>query len=78
MTELATSRPASTGVRQYVLDIVIPVFNEERDLPTAVRRLHAFLAAGVPYPARITVADNASTDGALAVSWTLTNTGGQP
>ena len=68
MTELATSRPASTGVRQYVLDIVIPVFNEERDLPTAVRRLHAFLETEVPYPARITVADNGSTDDTLAVA----------
>ncbi|MDT5078462.1 MAG: hypothetical protein QOJ80_3099 [Mycobacterium sp.] len=71
MTELATSSPArvdgcaGVATRQYVLDIVIPVYNEERDLPGSVRRLHEFLAAEVPYPARITVADNASTDGTL-------------
>ena len=53
---------------RYVLDIVIPVYNEERDLPGSVRRLHEFLAAEVPYPARITVADNASTDGTLEVA----------
>ena len=56
------------AARDYVLDIVIPVFNEERDLPGSVRRLHHFLATEVPYAARITVADNASTDGTLAVA----------
>ena len=33
-----------------------------------MRRLHAHLAAGFPYRFRITVADNASTDGTLAVA----------
>jgi putative flippase GtrA len=68
MTELASPRPARIVTRQYVLDIVIPVYNEERNLPSSVRRLHAFLADEVPYPARITVADNASTDGTLEVA----------
>jgi putative flippase GtrA len=45
-----------------VVDIVIPVFNEEHDLEPCVRRLHAHLTAGLPYPFQITVADNASTD----------------
>ncbi len=52
----------------YVLDIVIPVYNEEVDLPYCVRRLHAFLAGEVPYRSRITIADNASTDETLAVA----------
>jgi putative flippase GtrA len=72
MTELASSRPACVDTRadarQYVLDIVIPVYNEERDLPGSVRRLHEFLVDEVPYPARITVADNASTDATLEVA----------
>jgi putative flippase GtrA len=68
MTELASSRPAGISTRQYVLDIVIPVYNEQRDLPGSVRRLHEFLVDEVPYPARITVADNASTDGTLEVA----------
>jgi putative flippase GtrA len=62
MTDLESSSPAQLVTREYVLDIVIPVYNEERDLPGSVRRLHQFLAAEVPYRARITVADNASTD----------------
>ena len=54
--------------QDYVLDIVIPVYNEEVDLPSCVHRLHAFLASEVPYRSRITIADNASTDETLAVA----------
>ena len=49
------------------LDVVVPVFNEEAGLESCLRRLHAHLAAEFPYRFRITVADNASTDGTLAV-----------
>ncbi|MFD7079810.1 glycosyltransferase [Streptomyces sp. NPDC002181] len=45
-----------------VLDVVIPVFNEEKDLGPCVRRLHDHLTRTFPYPFRITIADNASTD----------------
>ncbi|MFE2274993.1 glycosyltransferase [Streptomyces lavendulae] len=51
-----------------VLDVVIPVFNEEEDLGPCVRRLHAHLTRTFPYPFRITVADNASTDGTPEVA----------
>src|ERR1700738_3774103 len=57
--------------QDYVLDIVIPVYNEEVDLPSCVHRLHAFLASEVPYRSRITIADNASTDETLAVAHRL-------
>ncbi|ODA72751.1 Glycosyl transferase family 2 [Streptomyces sp. AVP053U2] len=45
-----------------VLDLVVPVHNEEKDLERCVRRLHAHLVETFPYSFRITVADNASTD----------------
>ncbi|MEV7417454.1 bifunctional glycosyltransferase family 2/GtrA family protein [Streptomyces sp. NPDC089919] len=45
-----------------VLDVVIPVYNEERDLEPCVRRLHEHLRTTFPYAFRITIADNASTD----------------
>ncbi|MFF5860439.1 glycosyltransferase [Streptomyces sp. NPDC012751] len=45
-----------------VLDVVIPVYNEEKDLQPCVRRLHEHLTRTFPYAFRITVADNASTD----------------
>ena len=73
MTDLVG--PGSSGapqrdgtIRDCVLDIVIPVHNEERDLPGCLRRLHDYLVQCVPYSARITVADNASTDDTLAVA----------
>lgn len=51
-----------------VLDIVIPVYNEERDLGATVHRLNEYLNAGFPFSARITIADNASTDCTLQVA----------
>jgi putative flippase GtrA len=72
VTDLANPSLAGGQVHplksSYVLDIVIPVYNEERELAASVRRLHHFLATEVPYPARIMVADNASTDGTLDVA----------
>lgn len=54
--------PVATHHPEPVLDVVVPVFNEERDLEPSVRRLHAHLCETFPYPFRITIADNASTD----------------
>ncbi|OSP40853.1 sugar translocase, partial [Streptomyces sp. 13-12-16] len=51
-----------------VLDVVVPVHNEENDLEPCVRRLHAHLAETFPYAFRITVADNASTDRTPAIA----------
>jgi len=59
------------GFRRPVIDIVVPVHNEERDLASSVRRLHAFLAEEFPFSARITIADNASTDGTRAIAMRL-------
>jgi putative flippase GtrA len=54
-----------------VLDVVIPVYNEETDLERCVRRLHAHLSGTFPYPFRITIADNASTDATLHIASAL-------
>ncbi|MBB5959434.1 putative flippase GtrA [Saccharothrix tamanrassetensis] len=51
-----------------VLDVVVPVYNEERDLAPCVRKLHADLTQTFPYRFRITIADNASTDTTWAVA----------
>ncbi|MDT5010626.1 MAG: hypothetical protein QOH57_2243 [Mycobacterium sp.] len=58
----------STRAQDYVLDVVIPVYNEQDDLPVCVHRLHSFLASDMPYRSRITIADNASTDETLVVA----------
>ncbi|WP_371745854.1 glycosyltransferase [Arthrobacter oryzae] len=60
-----TRAMAAAGTDIPVLDVVIPVFNEQQDVEPSLRRLHAYLLATFPYPFRITVADNASTDGTL-------------
>ncbi|GAA1435191.1 bifunctional glycosyltransferase family 2/GtrA family protein [Streptomyces thermospinosisporus] len=52
----------AAGAGTPVLDVVIPVHNEEKDLQPCVRRLHEHLARTFPYAFRITIADNASTD----------------
>ena len=54
-----------------VVDIVVPVHNEDRDLEPNIRRLHAYLHNGFPFPARITIADNASTDATWATAQSL-------
>jgi putative flippase GtrA len=51
-----------------VLDVVVPVHDEQHTVGACVRRLHAHLVQTFPYPFRITVADNASTDGTAAVA----------
>ncbi|MQY39517.1 hypothetical protein SRB17_75440 [Streptomyces sp. RB17] len=55
--------PLPSHAGEPVLDLVVPVFNEEKDLEPNVRRLHTHLRDTFPYPFRITIADNASTDG---------------
>jgi putative flippase GtrA len=45
-----------------VVEIVVPVHNEQQVLETSIRRLHAYLATSFPFAFRVTIADNASTD----------------
>ncbi len=49
-------------MRVLQVDIVVPVRNEERDLAPSIRRLVGFLRESFPFTARVTVADNGSTD----------------
>jgi putative flippase GtrA len=67
-TGLGTDEPRRAPA---VLDVVIPVYNEEADLARCVRRLHEYLMTSFPYPASITIADNASTDGTAKVARAL-------
>jgi putative flippase GtrA len=54
-----------------VLDIVIPVYNEQVDLDVCVRRLNDYLRTTFPYPYTITIADNASADATPAIAAAL-------
>ncbi|VEG57146.1 glycosyl transferase family protein [Mycolicibacterium aurum] len=53
-----TARESGTPV----LDVVVPVYNEQAALAASIHRLHRYLQVAVPFPARITIADNASID----------------
>ena len=53
------------------VEIVVPVRNEEQDLAPSIRRLHAYLNDRFPFTARITIADNGSTDGTWVEALTL-------
>jgi putative flippase GtrA len=73
MTSAVTTATSGDGSAAAVVDveIVVPVFNEERDLAGCVRRLHAFLADGFPFTTAITIADNASTDATWSIATEL-------
>ena len=67
----APRSPVRTTGPAPVLDVVVPVHNEETDLEPCVRRLHEHLESHFPYGFRITIADNASTDATPAVAKAL-------
>jgi glycosyltransferase involved in cell wall biosynthesis len=54
--------------QQVVVEVVVPVYNEERILERSVKRLRRYLDTRFPLPARIVIADNASTDGTWAIA----------
>jgi len=60
--------PTHVGASAPVLDLVIPVHNEQIDLAPCVRRLHGHLSSSFPYSFRLTIADNASTDATHAIA----------
>ncbi|HXM57823.1 MAG TPA: dolichyl-phosphate beta-glucosyltransferase [Candidatus Dormibacteraeota bacterium] len=64
----STAAPRETPASAPLVDVVIPVYNEEADLERSVHRLHAYLNLAFPFPARITIADNASTDGTWPIA----------
>jgi glycosyltransferase involved in cell wall biosynthesis len=53
------------------VDIVVPVRDEERILAFSVRRLAAYLRDHFPYTARITIAENGSSDATWEIAQAL-------
>jgi glycosyltransferase involved in cell wall biosynthesis len=46
-----------------LLEVAVPVYNEEVDLEPNVRRLRSYLDSRFPFASLVTIVDNASTDG---------------
>ncbi|MFF2299553.1 bifunctional glycosyltransferase family 2/GtrA family protein [Arthrobacter bambusae] len=65
--------PISTSDGSVILDVAIPVYNEEEALEPAVRRLHSYLKGSFPHLFTITIADNASTDSTLEIARKLSS-----
>jgi glycosyltransferase involved in cell wall biosynthesis len=71
-TELVTSTLHLVPAPQTpAVEIVIPVYNEERVLEHSVRRLRARLATEFGFSFQVTIADNASTNGTLPLARAL-------
>ncbi|HEX6678731.1 MAG TPA: dolichyl-phosphate beta-glucosyltransferase [Actinomycetes bacterium] len=51
------------GGERPTVEVVVPVHDEEMDLGPSVCRLHEYLSGSFPFSFRITIADNASSDG---------------
>ncbi|MER5643339.1 bifunctional glycosyltransferase family 2/GtrA family protein [Streptosporangium sp. NPDC002524] len=64
-------KQATAPARTRLVEIVVPVHNEQRVLGESVRRLHAYLTRTFPYGFRITIADNASTDATWRIATAL-------
>lgn len=73
---IAVTPAQPTAVSTLDLDLVIPVHNEERDLGPCVERLVTHLGK-LPMNARITIADNASTDATWLTAQALQERYGQ-
>lgn len=63
--------PIATECGVPVLDVVVPVYNEEAALADSVHRLHRHLSHDFPFTFRITIADNASVDDTPAIAAAL-------
>jgi putative flippase GtrA len=61
---------AGASASPPVLEIVVPVLDEEAQLEPTIRRLHEYLGS-FPFTSRITIADNASTDGTWRIACLL-------
>ena len=57
-----------------LIEVVVPVYNEEAALEASVRRLRDYLAAEMPFAWRITIADNGSTDATPRIAAALART----
>ena len=58
-----------TGTRgTRLVEVTVPVYNEEKVLEQSVRLLHSYLTDNLPFQFVITIADNASTDGTFDIA----------
>ncbi len=69
---MSLTAPASASPDEdpepVIVEVVVPVYNEERILEASVQRLHQYLDCRFPLRSTIVIADNASTDGTWGIA----------
>ena len=68
---LTEDGPRAGVSRERLVEVAVPVYNEEKILARSVRQLHSYLTANLPFRFVITIAENASTDGTFAAAQQL-------
>ena len=67
----AESQPSFRAIARPLIDIVVPVLNEEKILQKSITTLDEYMAKYLPYRYQITIADNGSQDKTLAIAKNL-------
>ena len=65
------SQPPFRAITRPLIDIVVPVLNEEKILQKSITMLDEYMAKHLPYRYQITIADNSSQDKTLEVAKNL-------
>ena len=65
---MGTEVGMSATADRATVDIVVPVYNEEKVLPRSILILTEYLRDNLRNPWQVIIADNASTDGTRSVS----------
>ena len=68
---LTKEGPRAGASRDRLVEVAVPVYNEEKVLARSVRQLHSYLMDNLPFRFVITIAENASTDGTFAIAQQL-------
>ena len=67
----AESQPSFRVIARPLIDIVVPVLNEEKILQKSIMTLDEYMAKHLPYRYQITITDNGSQDKTLAIAKNL-------
>ena len=65
------SQPSFRAIARPLIDIVVPVLNEEKILRRSITTLDEYMAKHLPYRHQITIADNGSQDKTLEIAKNL-------
>ena len=67
----AQNQPSFRAIARPLIDIVVPVLNEEKILQKSITTLDEYMATHLPYRYQITIADNGSQDKTLEIAKNL-------